>query len=245
MGNRVYSLNLAPMGKRLAAWLLDFILTITLAVGFMLFTSVILNYDKEVEKLNEYYDIHNVYRTDENGNKNFCEANPNDEYDSCNVAWAKFAEDEAAVAQYNKVNEYTIAILSSGLVLSIMSMYFVVPLCLKHGRTVGKKVMGISLISYEEIKVSHKQMFIRALMGNFLVLSMIPVLLFFTAMISGGGFLYSFIAFAIEFANIVATISSKKKQNFPDMIAKTIAVDTATQIICDTKEQLSELKYQK
>ena len=245
MENKAYSLNLAPMGKRLAAWLLDFILTITLAVGFMLLASVLVNYDKQVEKLNEYYDIHNVYRTDEKGNKTFCEANPNDEYDSCNVAWAKFAEDEEAVAQYNRVNEYSIGILSSGLVLSIMSMYFVVPLCLKHGRTIGKKVMGISLISNEEIKVNHRQMFIRALMGNFLVLSMIPVLLFFTAMISGGGFFYSFIALGIEFANIVAVLVSKKKQNFADMIAKTIAVDSASQIIFDTKEELSKFKYQK
>ena len=68
MENKAYSLNLAPMGKRLAAWLLDFILTITLAVGFMLLASVLVNYDKQVEKLNEYYDIHNVYRTDEKGN---------------------------------------------------------------------------------------------------------------------------------------------------------------------------------
>jgi hypothetical protein len=64
-------------------------------------------------------------------------------------------------------------------------------------------------------------------------------------MISGGGFLYSFIALGIEFANIVAILASKKKQNFADMIAKTIAVDSASQIIFDTKEELSKFKYQK
>lgn len=103
--------------------------------------------------------------------------------------------------------------------------------------------MGVSLISINEVKVTNRQIFIRALMGEFLVLAMIPTILIFMAMISNGGLLYTLFFMIIEVANIGTIFITKSKQNLPDLIAKTIPVDTASQIICSTPEELSKLKY--
>ena len=73
---------------------------------------------------------------------------------------------------------------------------------------------------------------------------MIPILLIFTGMTSGGGLLYTLGALAIIIGNIGSVIFTKNHQNIPDLIAKTIPVDATCQIIVDTKEELSELKYQ-
>ena len=51
MESKVYSLNKADPLKRLAAWFLDMILIVTIAVGFMVLTSVVIGYDKEQAKL--------------------------------------------------------------------------------------------------------------------------------------------------------------------------------------------------
>ena len=56
MNNGIYSLNKASIIKRLAAWLLDAIVVVIIAVGFMLLTSVVIGYDKQITKLNEYYE---------------------------------------------------------------------------------------------------------------------------------------------------------------------------------------------
>ena len=242
MESKVYSLNKADPLKRLAAWFLDMILIVTIAVGFMVLTSVVIGYDKEQAKLNEYYQIHNVFVEDENGNNQFCEISSSN--DSCSIAWENFGKDKDAVNQYNKVNQLTVVILSSGVFLSLLTTHFIAPLILKDGRTIGKRLLGVSLVSTDEIKVTTKQMFIWFLMGEFLVVTMIPILLKFTAMISGGGLIFSLTALAIWLINIGCVLFTKNRQNLPDLIAKTIAVDTSSQIICETKEDLAKLKYQ-
>lgn len=242
MDKRVYSLNKASILRRIAAWLLDIILIIIIAVGVMFLTSVIIDYDANQDKLNEYYQIHNVYVSGENGENIFCEIGSS-ENDSCSLAWENFGKDQNAVDQYNKVNQLTVIILSSGVFFSLLIMHFIVPLFLKDGRTIGKKVMGVSLISSDEVRVTTNQIFVRFLMGEFLITTMIPILLIFTAMISGGGLFYTLTAIFIVFLNIGFVIFTKNHQNLPDLIAKTIAVDTASQIICDTKEEVNKLKY--
>ena len=239
MDRRVYSLNRATGGRRLAAWLLDLILIATLSVGFMLLTSLAVSYDKQQNKLFDYYRTHEVLVMDDKNNEVFCKS----EDATCQKNWQEFAKDKDAIAQYNKVNELTVVILTVGVFSSLLVTHFIVPLILKDGRTVGKRIMGISLISTDEIRVNTNQMFIRFLMGEFLVTYMIPIILIFTAMISGGGLFYTLTALAIMVANILCLIFTKNRQNLSDLIGKTIAVDTASQIICDTKEELSELKY--
>lgn len=244
MNNGIYSLNKASIIKRLAAWLLDAIVVVIIAVGFMLLTSVVIGYDKQITKLNEYYEKYDLYVEDEDGNRDFCTLNPNNELDPCNVGWRKFGEDKDAVAQYEKVNTYSVIILSSGVVFGVMITYCILPLIFKNGKTLGKKIFSIALITDDEIRVTPRCIFIRSLFGNFLVITMIPILLIFTGMTSGGGLLYTLGALVIIIGNIGSVIFTKNHQNIPDLIAKTIPVDATCQIIVDTKEELSELKYQ-
>ena len=125
-----------------------------------------------------------------------------------------------------------------------MITYCILPLIFKNGKTLGKKIFSIALITDDEIRVTPRCIFIRSLFGNFLVITMIPILLIFTGMTSGGGLLYTLGALAIIIGNIGSVIFTKNHQNIPDLIAKTIPVDATCQIIVDTKEELSELKYQ-
>ena len=52
----VYGIEKASMLKRISAYILDAILTVILASGFVFAISAIINYDSYYDKMNQYYD---------------------------------------------------------------------------------------------------------------------------------------------------------------------------------------------
>lgn len=237
-----YTLNLANPWKRFAAWLLDFILLATLAVGIMWLLSIAFNFTAENAKLYSYYEQYGVY-TVTDGVGVFCETDA--AYSNeCAAKWTNFGNDASAVAQYQKIVTLTFIMLTLGVFIATTIIYLVFPLIFKNGQTIGKKVMGVALLSKDEIQVSTFQVVTRYLLGNFTVMLMLPIMLVLVAIYFNWGLILTIPGIAIELGNLVAIMATKNKQNIPDLIARTIPVDISSQIIAKTPEELSMYKYQ-
>jgi uncharacterized RDD family membrane protein YckC len=237
-----YTLNLANPWKRFAAWILDFILLATIAVGVTWLCSIIFNFTEENAKLYSYYEQYGVY-TVTDGVGAFCETDANYS-NECAAMWTNFGNDASAVGQYQKVVSLTFIMLTIGVFVSTTIIYLVFPLIFRNGQTIGKKVMGVALLSKDEIQVSTFQVVTRYLIGNFTIMLMLPIMLLLVAIYFNWGLILTLPGIAIELGNIVAIMVTKNKQNIPDLIARTIPIDISSQIIAKTPEELSKYKYQ-
>ncbi len=128
-----------------------------------------------------------------------------------------------------------------GLLLSYLILEFIIPVCLKNGQTVGKKVFGIALVRQDCVRVKTLAVFVRAIFGKYIVETMLPIFLILFA--GNGAALLSVILFAVlAIANIVLFFATKNRTPIHDLIAGTVAVDMNLQEIFDSEEELAERK---
>lgn len=140
--------------------------------------------------------------------------------------------------QYNLVYSLLFMIISLGILLSYLVLEFVIPLILKNGQTVGKKVFGIGLVRPDCVKISNVQLFARTILGKFAIETMFPVLLVFLLFFGGIGFIAVILFAAITILNIVLFFVTKNRTPIHDIFASTVAVDMSVQMIFQSEEEL-------
>mgnify|MGYP003307369505 CR=1 FL=1 len=141
-------LQKANMGKRISAWLFDSILLAVLAVCFGLLLSSLLGYDSYSLRLEEVY---SKYETQYEVTFDITQA----EYDALTVAERSrydaaaeaLSTDTEAVYNLNMIIQLTMIIISFGVLLAFLVLEFAVPLFLKNGQTLGKKVFGLAVMT--------------------------------------------------------------------------------------------------
>lgn len=234
-------LQKASVTKRLAAWLLDAILTAVLAVGFAVILSAVLRYDHHYDILQSRYDQYEkqygvTFNISQEEYANMEDAQ-RENYDA---AYAELSEDEELILSYNMLLSLSLIIATIAILLGVMVMEFVIPLVLKNGQTVGKKVFGIGLVRVDGVQVTTLQLFVRSLLGKYTVETMIPVyiiMMFFwgamdiTGTILLGGLL------VIELACIIINPANAL---IHDLMAGTAAVDISSQKIFASTDDLIE-----
>ena len=187
----VYDLQKASVMKRFAAWLLDLILIAILAVGIAWLISAAFGYDEHSNAVDEAYARYEaeygvVFDVTGEEYQSWSEEQ-RQHYDA---AYQALITDQDAMYAYNMVINLTMLIITLSLIVSVLALEFVVPLLLKNGQTVGKKVFALCVIRTDCVKASNVQLFIRALLGKFAVEIMIPVYLVFMifwGIVSSGG----------------------------------------------------------
>ena len=90
-------------------------------------------------------------------------------------AYEEFSKDEEVIYTYNLVFNLSLALITVGLLIGVAVVEFVIPLCLKNGQTVGKKIFGLCLVKNDSVKINNMMLFIRAFLGKFTIETMIPV----------------------------------------------------------------------
>ena len=260
--------------KRASALLLDVILLMVLATGFMFLISVICNYSHEEQLSTEYYkeweDFRKAYIADvasfygftyeENGNsytitkggepsslglvmKSLDESKGKDSQTA--EAYAKYLElTPVGVVnnQYQLVISLLFTIISIGTLLSYLVLEFIVPIILKDGQTVGKKIFGIAVVRYDCVKVKNISLFIRSILGKYAIETMFPIMLVFLFFFVGIGVVAVILFVAILFLNALAFFGTKNNTPIHDLIAGTVTVDAKLQIIYASEEELIEKK---
>ena len=145
-------------------------------------------------------------------------------------------------AQYKYVYSLLFMMVSVGILLSYLILEFIVPVFLKNGQTVGKKVFGICLVRPDCVRIRTVSLFARTVIGKFAIETMFPVLMVFMFLFGGLGILAIILLAALLILDLVLLFATKNRTPIHDLFAGTVAVDMKTQMIFDSEEELNEKK---
>lgn len=242
----IYDLQKASMWKRISAFLFDGILLGIVAVLFAWLLSVIMRFDVYNDTLNAKYEQYGAeYGVSFQMSLSDYEEMTDETSRRLGEAYRALGQDEEAAHAYRMVFELSLAISSLGIFLAYMSLEFAVPLALRNGQTLGKKIFGLALMKTDGVRVNGVTMFVRTLLGKYTLETMIPVLLIAMIYFSMIGLIGSVVLLLILLVQIVLLFSTRTRSLIHDLLANTVEVDLASQMIFDSREAMIAYKEKK
>lgn len=239
----MYDLQKASMWKRISAALLDVILLVIVATGVAFLLSTVLQYDAQTDRLN---DLYSGYEQTYGVKLDITSA----EYEAMSEADRALYEDAIAAltkdAEVNRVYglifNYTLIIISFSILVSYLLLELLVPLILKNGQTVGKKVFGIGVMRQDGVRVPPVLMFARTVLGKCTVETMVPVLIIVMIYFGLTGIIGLAAIGILLVIQLFLLIATRGHTPIHDMLAHTVTVDLSSQMIFDTPEELLAYK---
>jgi uncharacterized RDD family membrane protein YckC len=120
---------------------------------------------------------------------------------------------------------------------------FAVPLWLKNGQTVGKKIFAIGLMRTDGVRMNNIQLFTRTVLGKFTIEIMIPVYIVIMICLDSIGVVGPLVLGLIGLVQLICVVVTRTNSLIHDLLAGTVAVDISSQMIFDTTDDL--IAYQK
>ena len=252
----IFDLQKASMWKRISAFLCDFILFAIVAVGFALLLSTVLGVDAQQNKM---ISICAQY-TEEYGLSDFMTEDELKDSLSLTITeerYNAFTEEQQAIFQeaatalysngdylyaYEMVNQLILIVVTFSVLIAQLLLEFVVPLLFKNGQTLGKKVFGVAVMRMDGVKISPVILLIRTVLGKYTIETMIPVFVLLSVVLGTASIVTIVLLFLLIIAQIVLLIFTQANTPLHDMLAGTVTVDFASQLIFDTPEELLEYK---
>ena len=258
-------LQKATNSNRISAFLTDLIALFIVVIGISNIFANIVGYDAKSEKLQAIYDEYEQQYIYDAFNATFgTETGPysNEEInkmitedEATYLEWynARVAEanvelnkDEEAKALYGVVVNLSIFNVMISILVGYALLEFVVPLLLKNGQTIGKKIFGIGLMRVDGLKLSPLQLAARTFLGKYTIETMIPVLvimaMYFSALSGDLVLLGLGVVAIIIIVECILFFKSEMSQFIHDAMAMTICIDIKSQRIFETEEELIEYK---
>ncbi len=239
----IFDLQKASFLKRISAWLLDVILLMVLVVGFGFLISSVTGYDNYNNRLesimNDYADQYGI--SNDISFEEFEKLTPEEkqQYEAADEAVGK---DPEAKRLYNIVLNLTMVIVTLSFLLAHLVINFVVPLFLKNGQTLGKKIFSIAVMRVDSVRVSPFLLFVRTFLGKYTVETMIPVLIVLMWFFNIGSRFGTLIIGFILLFNIISVCATKTNSMLHDLLSQTVVVDMSTQLIFGSKEEMIAAK---
>ncbi len=231
----IYDLQKASALKRFSAFLLDIIVLAIIATLFCYIISVITGYDGYV---NKYKGYQKQYEQEYGVSFDITEKDFNEMED----ARTAFIKDKAVVECYGKIVDLTIAIFSIGIFLAFIASEFVIPLLLKNGQTIGKKLFSIAVMQTNSVRISSISLFTRTVFGKYAIETMVPLYVVIMLWFSKADLFTVLLLFALIIAQIVIYFVTKTNSLLHDLLSDTVVVDMSSQMIFESKEALMEYK---
>ena len=258
-------LQKATNSNRISAFLTDLIALFIVVIGISNIFANIVGYDAKSEKLQAIYDEYEQQYIYDAFNATFgTETGPysNEEInkmitedEATYLEWynARVAEanvelnkDEEAKALYGVVVNLSIFNVMISILVGYALLEFVVPLLLKNGQTIGKKIFGIGLMRVDGLKLSPLQLAARTFLGKYTIETMIPVLvimaMYFSALSGDLVLLGLGVVAIIIIVECILFFKSEMSQFIHDAMAMTICIDIKSQRIFETEEELIKYK---
>lgn len=239
----IYDIQKASMWKRISAFIFDTILLSIIAVGAAFILSVVLGYDAHVserevmrKKYEKEYGVSFDITQDE------YEELSEDEQKYLDDAYYAFATDPEVNRKDILLTNLAMMITSFGFLTAYLILEFLIPLKLKNGQTLGKKIFGIAVMRVDGVRITPAQLFIRAVLGKYTLETMLPVLLFILFIFSSYNATFLLGIAIIALIQLGLTIFTRLKTPIHDIISGTVTVDMASQLIFDSVEELTEYK---
>lgn len=239
----VYDLQKASLWKRIAAWIFDGIVIVSLAAGFAFLLSALLDYDGYSRTVNDAYQKYEQeYGIVFDITQDAYEALDEIQRQNYDEAYKALTDDQAAMCAYDMMVNLMLVITSGAILLAVLLWELVIPLWLKNGQTLGKKIFGLCLVRNDGVAMNNMQLFTRTVLGKFAVETMIPVyiviMIFWGTMGLGG----TMILMGLCFAQLGCVALTRTNSAIHDLLAGTVVVDMASQMIFRTTEDLVEYK---
>ena len=144
--------------------------------------------------------------------------------------------------QYSYVLNLMFMMLSVGTALSYMVLEFIIPIIMKNGQTVGKKVFGIGLVRPDCVKITIPQLFARTFIGKYAIETMFPILLIILFFFGSLGIMAIILFAAVTILNIAVFFASKNRTPIHDVLAHTVVIDFKLQVVFQSTEEMMERK---
>ena len=239
----IYDLQKASMWKRISAFLFDLILLSIVSVLFAWALSKVLGYDGYQQRLSDAYTrVGEEYGIDLR--MPLAEYNALDEAgrDRLNAAYDALSADGDATGTYNMLIQLTILISSIAILLGYLVMEFAVPLKLGNGQTLGKKAFGLAVMYSDGVRLRAVGLFIRTVLGKYAVETMIPVIILMMIFWGTIGIVGPIVLFAILVVEVAVMIATHTNALIHDLLANTVVIDYASQMIFETREDMIHYK---
>ncbi len=241
-------LQKASLWKRMSAALFDVIMLGIVIVGAALLLSVILGFDGYVEQkeaLEHRYMIE--YGLDPDLTQEDLEAFSEEEkaaYEEKQaLANEAFGQDPDVAYVYNMLFSLAMMIVSFSVLFGYLLWELAVPLLLKNGQTLGKKIFGVALMRVDGVRLSTLQLFVRTVLGKCTLGTLLPVYGGVMAIFGIAPLLGTVALGGILLVQAILFVATRNHTPLHDLLAQTVAVDMASQLIFDTPEEL--LAYKK
>ena len=117
------------------------------------------------------------------------------------------------------------------------------PLLLKDGQTVGKKIFGLCVVNANAVRLRPTVLFIRAILGKYTIEIMVPVFIFLLIFFSDIGIVGLAVLGLILILQVAVYIGTQNNSAIHDLLAGTVVVEAASQRIFNTREEM--LEYEK
>lgn len=237
-------LQKASLSKRIAAGILDAMLLCVLAVGFMSILFNLLDYNSHSTALKQSYEQYETkYGITFDITEAEYEAMTEAQRENFDAAYKALIDDDDVIYTYNLLINLTLLITTFGILFAMAVLEFAVPLWLKNGQTIGKKVFSLGLMRTDGVQITPLQLFARTILGKFTVETMIPVYIIVMVFFNSIGILGPAVLLVLLAAQAVSMIVTRTNSMLHDLIGGTVAVDISSQKIFRSTDDLIE--YQK
>ena len=243
----MYDLQKANMWKRISAALFDVILLVIAILGFALLLTTILDFDGYMEQKNAL-DVKYIteYGLDPDLTQAELDAFTDEEKESYMAAVDAANE---AIRKDPELSRVLGMLLSLAMVITTFSILFgylifefLVPLLLKNGQTLGKKIFGVAVMRVDGVRLSPLLLFARTVLGKYTIGTMVPVFAVILMLFGKMGFLGVLIVGGLTLLQAILFFGSQNHTPIHDKLAQTVTVDMASQMIFESPEALLEYK---
>ena len=247
----IYTPKTPKLIKRLAAWFIDLILILVVATGVALLTSVAYGYDNYNQTCYQKEIQYGIYLEDPDGKITIDEKKYTICYEVEGISkeeaskrYEELYKDLEYREAYTKRSSGQVIIITSAIVVSLTIFELIVPLILKHGRTIGMKFFDIGYVTDEGIDMDFKTQFVRFLFGKLVVGALIPYAGINLALLMPTQYTIVGIVSVVGVIglNIFLLFMTPEKRGVHDYIAKCVPCDNSCQIYFKTIEELNKAK---
>ena len=114
------------------------------------------------------------------------------------------------------------------------------PLLLKDGRTLGKRLFGLGVMRTNYVRITPVQLFVRGVIGKGVFELVLPILIVMSVLSGRTGMFGLILLGAMVIAEIVVLVKSDSNSMLHDVLADTAVVDWASQMIFENEKQRDE-----
>lgn len=240
----MYDLQKASIWKRISAFLFDMILLSIVAIGLAAVISSVVGYDTYSAELERHYtEYEEEYGIVFGLTAEAYESLTEEELANYEAAQKAMVADKEFLRVYNMTVNLTLVVTTVSILLAFLVMEFAVPMLFRNGQTLGKKVFGVGLMFTDGVKINSTSLLIRTFLGKYTIETMVPVLILLMIYFNSIGITGGLILILLLLLQTGLILATRNHSAIHDLLANTVAVDLASQMIFESEEEM--LAYKK